>query len=98
MNVRHVDDARREADWVHLLRTSFGAIRRDPAATWPITVAALRFARRGWWHRAPFLPLPDERYWRFRMETAYGDEDARVSAHDVAEAARWSRRARSARR
>ena len=24
--------------------------------------------------RPPFLPLPDAAYWRFRMQTAYGDD------------------------
>ena len=30
----------------------------------------------GWWRRPPFLPVPDAAYWRFRMQTAYGDETA----------------------
>lgn len=33
-----------------------------------------RLARPGWWRRSPFLPLPDEDYMRFRLETQYGDE------------------------
>lgn len=96
MNVRHVDetsDAR-----TSILHASASAIRRDPSVLWAIATSSLRLARNGWWRRAPFLPLPDERYWRFRMETAYGDERATVGPDDVAVAARWSRRARSARR
>lgn len=26
----------------------------------------------GWWRRAPFLPVPDASYLRFRLQTAYG--------------------------
>ena len=33
---------------------------------------ALRLARPRWWTRAPFLPLPDPDYLRFRFETQYG--------------------------
>ena len=25
-----------------------------------------------WWHRAPFLPVPGEAYWHFRLVTAFG--------------------------
>jgi hypothetical protein len=40
---------------------------------WPAAVAeAARLARPGWWHQWPPLPVPDEKLWRFRMETAYG--------------------------
>jgi hypothetical protein len=98
VNVRHIDESRPEATWRQLLRASLTAIRTEPSAATAITVGAVRFAPKGWWRRPPFLPVPDERYWRFRMETAYGEERARVSPHDVAEAARWSARMRSARR
>lgn len=30
------------------------------------------FARRRWWSRAPFLPVPDGEYLRWRLQTAYG--------------------------
>ena len=29
----------------------------------------------GWWRRWPPLPVPDRRYLRFRLQTAYGDPD-----------------------
>ena len=32
-----------------------------------------RIARERWWRRAPFLPIPDGDYLRFRLETAYGE-------------------------
>ena len=33
---------------------------------------ALRLARPRWWTRAPFVPVPDPDYLRFRFETQYG--------------------------
>lgn len=35
---------------------------------------ALVLAPDGWWRRAPFLPLPDPDYLRFRMITAHGGD------------------------
>jgi hypothetical protein len=59
-------------------------------------VTMFRLARRGWWHRAPFLPLPDGDYWRFRLETAYGgvDGEAEPSTPDVVAYLRWCKRMR----
>lgn len=57
---------------------------------------ALRQARRlaapGWWHRAPFLPLPAPAYLRFRLETAYGGSgDQPPSPDDLLTYLRWCR-------
>ena len=49
------------------------------------------FRRRDWWRRPPFLPLPDRDYLRWRMYTAYADEDAVPPAEDVVRFARWRR-------
>jgi hypothetical protein len=49
------------------------------------------FRRRRWWSRAPFLPLPDREYLRWRMYTAYADEDAVPPPEDVIRFARWRR-------
>lgn len=49
------------------------------------------FRRRRWWARAPFLPLPDQVYLRWRMYTAYADENAVPPADDVIRFARWRR-------
>jgi len=48
-----------------------------------------RFRSRGWWHRPPFLPLPDREYVRWRMHTAYGDADTVPPADDLVKYARW---------
>jgi len=52
---------------------------------------AWAFRRRDWWRQAPFLPVPDRAYLRWRMYTAYGEEDAVPPAEDVIAFARWRR-------
>ena len=53
-------------------------------------MALLRVA----WRRAPFLPLPDRTYLRWRMHTAYGAYDTVPPAEDVIRYARWAVRER----
>ena len=50
----------------------------------------MRLARRRWWARVPFLPLPDPDYLRFRFETQYGP-DGRPDPHDLVEYLDWCR-------
>jgi hypothetical protein len=72
---------------------------RIPARTWLLAAVAvvvrpwlwatalrqlLRVARRGWWRRPPFLPVPDPGYVGFRLETAYGPNAAPAAADLVA--------------
>ena len=52
---------------------------------------AWAFRRRRWWAQPPFLPLPDRAYLRWRMHTAYADEDAVPPLEDVIRFARWRR-------
>ena len=59
-----------------------------------LLAAAWAFRRRGWYRRAPFLPLPSPSYLRWRMETAYGDADAVPSPDELRRFLRWSRQAR----
>ena len=84
----------RRSSWVRL---SFALAVQG--LTRPSTAAALlgvawRFRRRGWLTRFPFLPLPDREYVRWRMLTAYGDEDVVPPAADVVRYARWAVRDR----
>lgn len=53
--------------------------------------AVWAFRRREWWRRPPFLPLPDQDYLRWRMDTAYADENAVPPVDDVVRFARWRR-------
>jgi hypothetical protein len=82
--------------WGRDARVVMRAVLPHPSLWWAAAAALLRLARRGWWHRPPFLPLPGGDYWRFRLITAYGgsgDTDALTRA-DVAAYLRWCRRAR----
>ncbi len=64
----------------------------------PVVVAAAWALRRNqWWRRSPFLPIPDDAYWRFRLATFDGSATARLEPRAIVEAARWSRRQRSTR-
>jgi hypothetical protein len=50
------------------------------------------FRARDWYRRPPFLPLPPADYLRWRMYTAYGDEQALPSVEDIVRFATWRRR------
>jgi hypothetical protein len=61
----------------------------------PKTGAALlrtgwRFRSRDWYRRFPFVPMPAREYLRWRMYTAYGDEQFVPPANDVVRYARWA--------
>ena len=62
-----------------------------PRVALDLLTAAWAFRRRGWWHQFPFLPLPDQPYLRWRMYTAYGDEDTVPPLRDVLRFTRWRR-------
>ena len=61
--------ARDGARWL----LAFLAVVIRPRLWWTAARQAVRVARPRWWRRAPFLPIPDAAYLRFRLETAYGD-------------------------
>jgi hypothetical protein len=63
----------------------------NPRLALDLLRTAWAFRRRRWWARAPFLPLPDRAYLRWRMYTAYADEAAVPPAEDVVRFARWRR-------
>lgn len=60
---------------------------------WKVAVQqGLRLAPRGWWRRAPFLPLPDAEYLHFRLTTMYGGADPEPDPTDVVAWLEWCRR------
>ena len=63
----------------------------NPRLALDLVRLAWSFRARDWWRRAPFLPLPPREYMRWRMFTAYGDEDAVPPADDIIRFARWRR-------
>jgi hypothetical protein len=72
------------------------AILPHPSLWWAALAAVGRLARTGWWRRPPFLPLPGQTYWEFRLVTAFGGRaaDATLDGHDVVAYLRWCRRTR----
>jgi len=72
------------------------AILAHPSVWWAGISSLLRLARRGWWRRPPFLPVPGEAYWDFRLVTAFGGtgQDAVLKGEDVVAYLQWCRRAR----
>jgi hypothetical protein len=63
----------------------------NPRLAVDLVRAGWAFRRRGWYARFPFLPLPDATYLRWRMYTAYADEQAVPPVEDVIAFARWRR-------
>lgn len=66
------------------------AVARRPGLWTVAAEQVLRLARPGWWRRAPFVPLPDPDYLRFRLETQYGD-DRDPDPQDVVTYLAWCR-------
>jgi hypothetical protein len=90
---------RPEPDWVGRYRGSWASLIAaltlrslvSPRLALDLLRTAWAFRRRNWWTMAPWLPLPDPTYMRWRMYTAYGDEEAVPPADDVIRFARWRR-------
>ena len=84
-------DTRYRGSWAALTLTLAGRAALSPRLAIDLIRTAWAFRRRSWWTRAPFLPVPDTTYLRWRMYTAYGDEAAVPPASDVIRFARWRR-------
>ena len=67
-----------------------GSLARRPSLWGTALTQAGRVARPRWWRRPPFLPVPDARYVRFRLETQYGDEGV-PEPDDLVVYLRWCR-------
>lgn len=81
----------RIASWsAFYLRLALKALMRPRLAV-DLLRLAWSFRARDWYRRPPFLPLPPREYMRWRMFTAYGDEQAIPPVDDVANFARWRR-------
>lgn len=79
------------ASWSALcLRLAVRALA-SPRLAVDLTRLVWSFRARDWYRRVPFLPLPPREYIRWRMFTAYGDEQAVPPLEDVIRFARWRR-------
>ena len=69
------------------------AVRGRPSLWFTAVRQLFRLAPRGWWHRAPFLPVPAREYLEFRLVTQYGgghgSANAPVRAEDVVDYLQW---------
>ncbi len=70
------------------------AVAAHPSIWWAGLAAVGRMARTRWWRRPPFLPLPGESYWHFRLVTAFGStgSEQAMTGRDVVAYLRWCRR------
>jgi hypothetical protein len=79
------------ASWPSLAVRLAARAALHPRLALDLLRALWAFRRREWWRRSPFLPVPDRDYLRWRMYTAYADEDAVPPDEDVVRVARWRR-------
>lgn len=79
------------ASWLSLTARLGVRALANPRLALDLLATAWAFRRRDWWRTPPFLPLPDRTYLRWRMYTAYADEDAVPPIEDVVRFARWRR-------
>ena len=77
--------------WTSLSFALFARAIINPRVAWDLVALAWSMRRRRWHREPPFLPLPPPEYVRWRMLTAYGDEDAVPPVEDVIRLARWRR-------
>jgi hypothetical protein len=80
-----------DRSWTALTLRLAGRAVVNPRLALDLVRTAWAFRRRGWWRHPPWLPLPDPTYLRWRMYTAYGDENAVPPLIDVIRFARWRR-------
>lgn len=81
----------RPASWWQLVTGLAWRAALRPRLAIDLLRLAWSFRARDWRHRFPFLPLPPKAYVRWRMLTAYGDENAIPPLDDVIRFARWRR-------
>ena len=79
------------SSWTSLTLRLTGSALRRPRLAVDLFRVLWAFRRRNWWKTAPFLPCPDQAYLRWRMYTAYADEEAVPPVEDVVRFARWRR-------
>ncbi len=76
-----------------LSREAVVALARRPDLWATAAKATGGLAPRGWWRRAPFLPLPDHDWLHFRLVTAYGgDGSAPMRGEDLVTWLEWVKR------
>jgi hypothetical protein len=82
---------RTPASWPALLVRLAARAMINPRLAVDLLRLAWSFRARNWFRHAPFLPIPPREYVRWRMLTAYGDDEAIPPVEDVVRFARWRR-------
>jgi len=82
----------RHESWRKLAAALIARALLNPRLAFDLLQLAWSFRARQWYRHPPFLPLPPQEYVRWRMYTAYGDEEAVPPVEDVIRFARWRRR------
>ena len=77
--------------WTSLTFALLGRAVIHPRLALDLLSLTWSMRRRHWFRGPPFLPVPPAEYVRWRMLTAYGDEDAVPPVEDVVRLARWRR-------
>jgi hypothetical protein len=84
---------------VRLAKGTVSRILRSPSHWIPTLQATRAMAPAGWWRHRPFLPLPAEDYWRFRLQTFQGgDGTTPPTPEEFLEVVEWFRAMREQRR
>jgi hypothetical protein len=77
--------------WTPLVFALTGRAARDPRVARDLLSLAWAMRARNWYRTPPFLPLPPPEYVRWRMFTAFGDEESLPGASEIVRYARWRR-------
>lgn len=80
------------------LLTLLGRAMARPRVLGSMLRAAWRFRARGWWRRAPFLPVPPRAYVEWRLHTAYGDGGRAPTVAELRRYLSWANRMYATRR
>lgn len=75
--------------WIRLALALSARAIVNPLLAIDLLRVAWRFRHRHWFRRFPFLPLPASSYVKWRMYTAYGEDNAIPPVDDVIAFARW---------
>lgn len=87
----HASSASRTS-WPGLIIACVARALVNPRLALDLIGVAWAFRARDWNRHPPFLPLPPREYIRWRMYTAYGDEEAVPPVEDVVRFAQWRRK------
>ena len=87
----HGGTSKSQSGWLKLAVGLTVRAAINPRLALDLIKLAWSFRARNWYRSPPFLPVPPRTYTRWRMYTAYGDEDAVPPLDDVIRFARWRR-------